>query len=252
VLSDGAPHEIAISVFNAHNFFATTASLLLFLDPHARTVRGGVTADTLTAAPTPSVTANIATAADGTISGPVAVTSTRQYRIAGFVDTSHGRVSTEVTGVVRFANRQQFTITAAIYHQQIAQTTTIVATSRSVGGGAPSEQLVQFDWPLSVDFLFATNPDGTAAQTTSIDQRFERAQTALGGSGLFDASIVSSHVAPSDTRNFDINGVFTGSTGQVSAQQFFSADAHGNCFSRDITAAAGRVTAVVDGHECGR
>jgi len=57
VLSDGAPHEIAVSVFNADNFFATTASLLLFLDPHARTVRGAVTANTLAAAPTPSRTA---------------------------------------------------------------------------------------------------------------------------------------------------------------------------------------------------
>jgi hypothetical protein len=252
VLSDGAPHEIAVSVFNADNFFATTASLLLFLDPHARTVRGAITADTLTAAPTPSVTANITTAADGTIRGPVAVTSTRQYRIAGFVDTSHGRVSTEVTGEVRFANRQQFDITAATYHQQITQTTTVAARTTRIGGGPPSEQLAAFDWPLSVDFQFTTHPDGTSAQTTAIDQRFERADTELGGGRLADARIVSSHVAPSDTLNFDATGALTGATGQVSAQQFFSADAHGHCFSRDLTAAGGLVTSVVDGKECGR
>jgi hypothetical protein len=64
--------------------------------------------------------------------------------------------------------------------------------------------------------------------------------------------IVSNHVAPSDTLNFNASGAFTGSTGQVSAQQFFSADAHGHCFSRDLTAAGGLVTAVVDGKECGR
>ena len=252
VLSDGAPHQIAVSVFNADNFFATTASLLLFLDPHARTVHGAVTADTLAAAPAPVVTTNITTAADGTISGPVSVTSTRQYRIAGFVDTSHGRVSTEVTAEIRFANRQQFHITAAAYHQQIAQTTTVVARSTSVGGGRPSEQLVALDWPLSVDFLFASNPDGTSAQTTSIDQRFERADTELAAGRLADVRVVSNHVAPSDTLNFDASGAFTGSTGQVSAQQFFSADARGNCFSRDLTAAGGVLTAVVDGQECGR
>ena len=50
---------------------------------------GAVIADTLAAAPAPTVTSNITTAADGTISGPVGVESTRQYRIAGFVDTSH-------------------------------------------------------------------------------------------------------------------------------------------------------------------
>lgn len=252
MLSDGAPHEVAVSVFNANNFFATTASLLLFLDPHARTVRGAVTADTLSAAPTPSVTSQIVTAADGTISGPVAVTSTRQYRIAGFVETSHGRVTTEVTGEIRFANRQQFTITAATYHQQIAQTTTILARTSRIGGGAPSEQVVALDWPLSVDFAFNSNADGSGAQTTSIDQRFERTDTSFTAGGFPEVQIIANHVAPTDTLNFDATGAVTSSTGQVSSQQFFSADARGHCFSRDLTAAAGVLTSVVDGKECGR
>jgi hypothetical protein len=252
VLSDGAPHTIAIGVFNANNFFATTGSLLLFLDHRATRVTGQVTVDTLTAAPTPTVAANITTAADGTISGPVDVTSSRVYRIAGFVHTSHGRVTTEVTGAIQFANRQQFHITATTYHQQIQQRTAIVSRTSTVGGGRPSEQLAQLEWPLSVDFAFTVNADGTQAQTTSIDQRFERSDTSLGGGGLVDFRIVSNHVAPTDTLNFDASGVFTGSTGQASAQQFFSADSRGNCFSRDLTAAGGLVTAVVDGHECGR
>jgi hypothetical protein len=251
VLSDGAPHEIAVSVFNAHNNFATTASLLLFLDRGTSQIRGSVTTDTLVAAPSPTVTTNITTAADGTISGPVSVASNRSYRISGFVDTSHGRRFTDVTGDIRFANRQQFDITQTVYHQQITQTTTIATTSRSHGGGRPSEQVIALDWPLSVDFQFTVNADGTQAQTTTIDQRFERADTELAGGRLIDARVVSNHVAPSDTLNFDASGVFTGATGQASQQQFFSADAHGNCFSRDLTAAGGLLTAVVDGKECG-
>jgi hypothetical protein len=252
VLGDGRPHEIAVSVFNANNHFATTASLLLFLDARAGHVRGAVTANTLAAAPSPVVTSGITTAPDGAISGPVSVASNRSYRIAGFVDTSHGRVSTEVSAEIRFANRQQFTITASIYHQLITQTTTVLARSRSHGGGPPSEQLTTFDWPLSVDFLFAASGDGSSAQTTSIDQRFERADTRLAGGRLIDARVVSNRVAPSDTLHFDAAGAFTGSTGQVSAQQFFSADAHGACFSRDLAAAGGVLTEVIDGAACGR
>jgi hypothetical protein len=199
------------------------------------------------------VTSNIATAADGTISGPVDVTSTRRYRIAGFVHTSHGRVTTEVTGEIGFANRQQFAITATTYHQQIVQHTAIVTRTTTSGGGPPTEHLAQLDWPLSVDFAFAVNADGTQAQTTSIDQRFERSDTELGPGGrLAEFRIVTNHVAPTDTLNFDASGAFTGSTGQASAQQFFSADARGNCFSRDLTAAGGVTTSVVDGRECGR
>ena len=54
VLSDGKPHAIAISVFGARNFFATTASLLVFLDHRAAHVSGAVTVNTLAAAPTPT------------------------------------------------------------------------------------------------------------------------------------------------------------------------------------------------------
>jgi hypothetical protein len=251
VLSDGQPHQVAIGVFNANNFFATTGSLLLFLDHRAAHVTGAVTADTLAAAPSPTVTSNITTAADGTISGPVNVGSSRAYRIAGFVQTSHGRVTTEVTGAIQFSNRQQFDITATTYHQRIVQRTAIVTRTATLGGGRPTEHLAQLEWPLTVDFAFAVNADGTQAQTTSIDQRFERSDTSLAAGGLAEFRIVSNHVAPTDTLHFDASGVFTGSTGQASAQQYFAADSHGHCFSRDLTAAGGLLTAVVDGHECG-
>ncbi|HEU4735070.1 MAG TPA: peptide-N4-asparagine amidase [Kofleriaceae bacterium] len=251
VLSDGAPHVIAVGVFNANNFFATTASLLLFLDHQATHVRGAVTADTLDAAPGPTVRPTVVTAADGAITAQVNVEATRRYRIAGFVETSHGHVSTEVTGELAFANRQQFDITQALYHQRIAQTTAIlVRTSREERGGR-TEHVVQQVWPLAVDFAFATSPDGSAAQTTTIDQRFERSDTELARGRLASFRIVSSAVAPSDTLHFDPTGAFTGSTGQASTQRYFAADSAGGCFSRDLTAAGGVLTAVVDGAACG-
>jgi hypothetical protein len=252
VLSDGAPHQIAVSVFNANNLFATTASLLVFLDHRAAHVRGAVTVDTLDAAPSPTVRPTIATAADGTITASVDVAASRRYRIAGYADTSHGRVETEVNADIQFANRQRFTITAALYHQQITQATSVLARTTTQDHGRRTERLVQLAWPLSVDFSFQSNADGSAAQTTVIDQRFERSDTELAGGRLAAFSVVSNAVAPADTLNFDPSGAFIGSTGQASTQRYFAADARGNCFSRDLTAAAGLVTAVVDGHECGR
>jgi hypothetical protein len=251
VLSDGQPHTVAINVFGANNHFATTASLLLYLDRHTTRTRGAVLVNTL-AAPTPAVTTNITTAADGTISGPVDVTETRLSRIIGFVDTSHGRVRTEVDTAVRFANHQRFDITAALYHQRIDQTTGIVVRTSTDERGRHSEQIAQLDWPLLVDFSFASNADGSSAQTTVIDQLFERSDTELANGRLATFRIVSNHVTPSDTLNFNASGVFTGSTGQQSAQRYFAADAQGNCFSRDLTAAGAILTSVVDGQECGR
>src|SRR5262249_41874843 len=227
------------------------ASLLLFLDHQATAVHGDIIVDTLAAAPSPTVTSTITTAADGTISGPVNVEATRRFHIIGFVETSHGRMQTEIHTDIQFANRQRFDITAATYHQHIDQTTTISVRTGTEERGHHVEHVAQLDWPLTVDFVFASNPDGSAAQTTSIDQRFERSDTELASGGLHSFRIVSNHVAPSDTLNFNASGVFTGSTGQQSSQQFFSADSDGHCFSRDLTASGGLLTAVVDGQECG-
>lgn len=253
VLSDGKPHEVSISVFGANNFFATTASLLLYLDRHATRVRGAVTANTLVAVPTPTVTTNITTADDGRISGPVNVLEDRKFRIAGYVDTSHGRVFTEVETDLRFSSRQQFDITDARYQQHIVQNTAIRTRTTTLGLGGLTVQRGEQEWPLDLDFVFAVNPDGTQAQTTTVDQKFERTDTTLlGGWWPLEVRTVSNHVSPTDTRLFDANGVSTGSTGQASRQRYFSADSRGGCYSREIVAAAGVLTSVVDGEGCGR
>jgi hypothetical protein len=252
VLSDGQPHQIAVSVFGANNFFATTASLRVFLDPHATRTRGQVTVNTLTAAPAPTVTPNITTAADGTISGPVSVTSNRAFRIVGYVDTSHGRVTTEIDADVRFANRQQFNITDTLYHQQLAQTTTVVAHTCTTALGRRTEQVTQIDWPLDVDFAFAVNPDGTQAQTTAIDQKFERSDTDFLDGLIAGFHVISNQVTPTDTLNFNAAGAVTSATNQTGAQRYFAADLFGACESRDLTASAGVLTSVVDGKQCGR
>ena len=51
LLSDGAAHTVALSVFNADNYFSTTASLLLYLDHGKKRVTGAVTRNTLVASP---------------------------------------------------------------------------------------------------------------------------------------------------------------------------------------------------------
>ena len=94
VLSNGKPHTVSVNVFNANNGFSTTATLLAFLDHGSTQITGAVTKNTLTAAPAPNVAENLATDASGNIIGNVVVTSNRNFRVEGFVRTSHGRVET--------------------------------------------------------------------------------------------------------------------------------------------------------------
>jgi hypothetical protein len=250
LLSDGRTHEVGLGVFNADNYFSATATLLLFLDHDATTVSGAVTTNTL-AAPVPTVKENLTTATDGSISGTVGVTATRSFAIAGYVDTSHGRVRTELVQRIDFSNQQTFNVSNTQFVQSLEQRTTIATETHTRGRGQVRDVVRGAVWPLVIDFAFVTNTDGSATQTTSVKQRRDEDElTARDGlPSAFD--IVANSVTTSDTLNFNASGGFTGNKNQASSQSYFSADAAGHCFSRKIDSAAGLVTAISDGRDCG-
>jgi hypothetical protein len=247
VLSDGQPHQVAVSVFNANNGFSTTATLLLFEDHGSQQVTGELTRNTI-GSPQPNVVENVNTAPDGTITGSVTVTSSRSFRVEGFVRTSHGRVETQVLQEINFSSVQDFNVTNTAFVQNIKQRTTISSQTSTSGrdGGSQSQR---FEWPLDLSFTFAINPDGTGSQTTTIRQQFLSAAT-QDGDGHHAFSVVSNTVTPSDTLLFDANFNITGSTGQQSTQNFFSNSSADGCFNRKITASAGLLTSVTDGALC--
>jgi Peptide N-acetyl-beta-D-glucosaminyl asparaginase amidase A len=248
LLSNGQPHQVSVSVFNANSGFSTTASLLVFQDHGSQQVTGEVTRNTI-GAPNPSVVEKLTTAADGSITGSVTVGSSRSFRVEGFVRTSHGRVETDVRQDIQFSNRQDFNITNTTFVQSIKQRTTISSESSTNGqGGESSAQ--KFDWPLDLTINFIVNADGSGgSQTTTVKQQFLSAATQH-GDGPDTFSVVSNTVAPSDTLLFDANFNITGFQGQQSSQEFFSNDSSSGCFSRKITAASGLLTSVTDGALC--
>jgi Peptide N-acetyl-beta-D-glucosaminyl asparaginase amidase A len=248
VLSNGQPHQVAVSVFGANNGFSTTATLLLYQDHGSNQITGEVTRNTI-GVPNPSVVENLTTASDGTITGSVTVDSSRIFRVEGFVRTSHGRVETDVRQNIHFSSRQDFNITNAAFVQNIKQRTTISSETQTNGHGE-GRASQRFEWPLDLGFTFSVNPDGTGQQTTTIRQQFQSAAVRRGDDGEDSFSVVSNTVTPSDTLLFDANFNITGSKGQQSAQDFFSNDSASGCFSRKITASAGLLTSITDGALC--
>ncbi len=248
LLSDGQPHQVAVSVFGANSGFSTTATLLAFQDHGSNRITGEVTLNTI-GVPNPSTVENLTTAPDGTITGSVTETSSRIFRVEGFVRTSHGRIETSVQQNIQFSSRQDFNITNTAFVQNIKQRTTITSETQTDGhGGGNASQ--RFEWPLDLGFTFSVNPDGSGQQTTTIRQQFQSAAVHHGDNGPASFSVVSNTVTPSDTLLFDSNFNITGSTGQQSAQDFFSDDSVSGCFSRQITASAGLLTSITDGALC--
>lgn len=252
LLSNGQPHTVSVSVFNANSGFSTTATLLLFQDHERKTVTGAVTQNSIGASPTPNVVENLTTDSSGNITGTVTVTSSRHFKVAGFVNTSHGRVQTEVEQDIGFSNSQNFNITNTAFIQNITQRTNISSETRTQGGGDDNDRAFRqaFEWPLDLGLSFVVNPDGTASQTTTIKQQFLSAETGHGEDGQETFHAVSNTATPSDTLLFDANFNITGSTGQQSTQTFFSLDSTDGCFSRTITASAGLLTSISNGKGC--
>lgn len=250
LLSDGQPHQISLSVFNANHNFATTATLLLYLDHESSQVSGQITQNTLNATPTPAIVENL-TASNGVITGTVNTTAARQFTIAGEVETSHGKVRTSIAQNIDFSNGQQFdsNLNTGALLQDITQNTSIASTTTIRGGDQNNKIFTEQQWPAVVNINFIADADGSFAQTTAIRQEFHRKDVEKSGDRTFSRT-VSNVVAPTDTLFFSPSFSVTGNTGQSSSQQYFSQDSIGACYSRSISATGGALTSVTDGQGC--
>ena len=250
VLSDGQPHQVGVSVYNANNYFTVAASLLLYLDHGASQVTGAVTRNTLGAVQPATIREDLATADDGTVSGTVSTTSERRFTIAGYVDTSHGRVQTTVRQTLSFSNQQRFLISATEYIQKIRQGTEIFSAVDTTGPHAVAHSDQHFSYPLTLDYTFVANADGSGAQTTSIDQKFESQDARVGG-GRPTLATVSNAVKSTDTLLFNASGAVTGFQDRRSSQDYSARSTDGACYQKRIESENGVLTAVSSGGVCG-
>jgi hypothetical protein len=244
ILSDGNPHTVSLSVLNVDSYFSTTASLLLYLDHGAAQVTGGLSADTVGSA-NPTVTENISTDSSGNITGTVSVTSGRQFKVTGFANTSHGTVTTEVVQHIDFSNSQEFNITGDgnLYVQDITQSTKIGSLTTRKSEGQMQVTTRELQWPLTLNYSFVVNPDGSADQTTSIQQEYRQHEVDTVSGGPAYVSDLTVTDTPSDTLVF---GSTTFPENQASTQHVVFTDNRGACWDRTITASGGALTSVSD------
>jgi Peptide N-acetyl-beta-D-glucosaminyl asparaginase amidase A len=249
LLADGNPHVLAISVYNADSYFLATANLLAYTDHGAAEVRGGLLSNTLSAPQPPLVTNDISVNPSGpTYTGSILVTSQREFAISGYVDTSHGRVLTTLEQHLSYLNRQEFDVNPTTDIQNVQQLTRVdsVVSTRAGTDERVSEQ--HFTYPLILNYSFVVNPDGTATQVTTSDQR-DLEREARADSGGRDRTL-DNHVRATDTLQFDANLNILGNSGSQTTQTYRMQELDGGCYSRTLTAQAQKLIAVSDGRDC--
>jgi len=238
LLSNGQAHTVAVSVFNADSYFLATASLLVYLDHGSTQVTGAVTANTIGAGPNPNVVENLTTNPDGSIDGSVSVTSARVFEVAGFVNTSHGKVFTQVFQDVNFSSVQQFVSSDVQFTQDINQNTRVNSTSLTRVGPQIFASVEQFKYPLVFDINITVNADGSEDQQSTVHQEFDRDVISPGF-----VSATSNHVDSTDTLVFEPDGSFS-NQGAASDQHYTSFDSTGVHYDCSLASASNVLTSI--------
>jgi len=241
-LSNGQPHTLALSVYNADSYFSDTANLLIYQDSGSTTVTGATTRNTLASAPNPVSTENLHGTSTA-ITGNVKVTSNRSFTIAGYVNTSKGKVTTTITQTIDFTNKETFDINNTEYEQDIDVTSNVNSTTTVATKGQPTVTYIRDQqFPLTFDILVYVTSTGGENQLSTSWQTYD-VQTTDKQSGVITyLDLLTNAVESTDTLEFDSSGNFIGNTGQASSQLYNNSDSNGVSQVCILTAANNALT----------
>jgi hypothetical protein len=242
VLSNGQQHTVALRVLNANSWFSATGTLLLYLDHGSTQVTGELTANTIGSAPNPTINENVQTDASGNVTGTVTTISSREFSVAGFVNTSRGRIDTQVTQSVNFNNVQNFSITASTYTQDISQETVLKSATTTQHGPVQFQTFETFQYPLTLNYSTTVAADGSGSQLGTVSQEFKDELLSP-----FFARSVDNKVNSTDTLNFNATGHITGNSGAKSSQSYNAFDTRGLRYSCTLESQNNALTSVSAG-----
>jgi hypothetical protein len=241
VLSSGAAHTFAVSVYGDNNYFSAAGALFVYLDHNSTTVTGAVTRNTLAAAPNPKITNTIATA-NGVISGTVKTASLHNYSISGYANTSAGRVTTTVQQATTFTNDQYFKITNSTYLQAIKQATN-TSVNVTTTGAMSGSSATTYNYPLNLTIGIKPATGGLSAQKTTVNQQLLKTNTTESAGAPTSQYNLSDARTATDVLLFNSQNEITGNHGQASTGTYLQSGTAVPCLSRQFAAKDSKLTA---------
>jgi hypothetical protein len=246
VLSNGQQHTVAISVYNADQYFSAVANLLVYQDTGSGQVTGAVTTNTI-GQPDPMITEHISSL-PAIVWGTLSLQSNRGFTVEGNAQTSHGMVDTKVVQSIDFSNAQKYYVRTdgSIYDQFVGQDTSISSATTTTNGNNVTIDTKQLSWPLALTYDFKANPDGSYQQFSEIHQGFTKNVLVKVNGTTTYSSAFSDAVAPTDTLLVDASGNAT-TQGQASMETYQYSNSKGACWNQTIHASGGVLTSVQGG-----
>lgn len=235
-LVDGGSHTISLSVANAQSYWGLEANLLLWQDAGSTQTSGQLTTDTLGAGPA------IASVSEqpGSQSDVWKTTASRNYTISGWVQTSHGLVTTTVDRSLSFANGNDLTIQN--YRQNTSSDQSIdTVTTTTDPSGVRRHEVDESDDLLAQDMFQATPPHSDywllpahVTLTKTVD-----VADSLNGAATFSSSLSNETDGSGVLSEFD-NGQYRLANG-ADRQVYDYENSNGVCYHHRISASEGWV-----------
>jgi hypothetical protein len=247
-LNDGKPHTIRVGVVGLRNYVFVTGTLLAWRDAGSEIVSGGLVRNTLKPADITVDDGGLKAGADG-LTGRSLTRARRGYEISGFVDTSHGRVTTRLRQTVRFVNDQVLAASPAGQGWKLTQSTDVdTRTDVTSPAGATRTRVIE-SFPLAVDDRLSV-ADEITHEDVKVSQGLRR-MTTLAAPGqprqntLYDATLTPEVHAEIDPKTHA-----TSHAQGRSIETVHAVTADGQCYSRTITTENNTVVSVVDNPAC--
>ena len=258
VLSDGAPHEIAVGIASSAPSIVmqATASLLVYRDPRSASVSGAITRNTLAGQSSLPVVTEALSETGGHVTGTVRTHQDRHFVLEGYADTARGRVRHRVVQTTYFDNLQAFDVlrnaTDYSYRQDVQLASKTWRTSyKTLGTTQLRRDYDYFSTPLKVSDLtaFPLSAPGDGDQRLALSQGVHQ-------QGVHDRA----HVARYTTRLDETHDALfrTHSTDNsfdlyqvLGSQAFDFTDNRGSCYSAALATDEGALTDYTLGAHCG-
>ena len=237
---DGQPHDVAVRVLGANRFFNAAASLLVYEDNASHALTGKLLENDLKGKPDlgkPQVQSTLHTGNGGRVEGTVDTSKNDEYRMVGILNTSHGKVRTEVTQHSRFNNHQTFTRPdGSVYRQVIDQATDVADTvTTQVDGGTRVEHRHVVAYPLHLDVTKHIAKDGSFQGGIDMSQGLRLTeQDRREGKVLFTSSVDESMQGHDDADFGALGSPIAHPRNEHAVQSYLFRDSLGACSATSL------------------
>ncbi len=242
LLSDGQPHRITLlPPTGITDVWTMDGSLFLNTDHGTAHTGGALLSDTIE--PEPTLSSGWTTPSDGT--DVVTTAASRDWAVSGYVNTSHGRVTTTVRQHMAYSNSD--TITLSGFQQVVAQRDsgyTTVSTATAGHGHHTRTAGTRATWSYPIDVSSYYQPSATGSgylvKGTADVSRITGDAVAAGGRWRTDARL-DDHVTAGGVLQRDDSGTVSQADG-ADSEDYLAAAAGSGCYHHEITADHGYVT----------